>query len=269
VPGPRLIDSLPSVQTLSPDFKEKTMNLPATMDAAFITEVKQLIHAAKQRAVVAVNAELTLLYWQVGRRIADEVLQGERAEYGQQIVLELSKQLTHTFGKGWSKQQLHHCMRFAESFSEPQIVSTLSRQLRWSHFLELIYVKEPLARDFYAELCAAEGWSVRVLRQQVGSLLFERTALSKQPDELIVQSLQKLRNGDGIEPAFVLKDPYVLDFLELNDQYIEKDLEDAILRELEQFILELGAGLLLWHDKNDCKLIMMISTLISCSITEN
>jgi hypothetical protein len=91
VPGPRLIDSLPSVQTLSPDFKEKTMNLPATMDAAFITEVKQLIHAAKQRAVVAVNAELTLLYWQVGRRIADEVLQGERAEYGQQIVLELSK----------------------------------------------------------------------------------------------------------------------------------------------------------------------------------
>jgi predicted nuclease of restriction endonuclease-like (RecB) superfamily len=99
--------------------------------------------------------------------------------------------------------------------------------------------------------------------------LFERTALSKQPDELIVQSLQKLRNGDGIEPAFVLKDPYVLDFLELNDQYIEKDLEDAILRELEQFILELGAGLLLWHDKNDCKLIMMISTLISCSITEN
>lgn len=132
------------------------MNLPTTNDAALITEVKQLIHAAKQRAVVAVNAELSLLYWQVGRRIAAEVLKGERAEYGQHVVLELAKQLTLTFGKGWSKQQLHHCLRFAESFTDIQIVSTLSGQLSWSHFLELIYVKEPLAREFYAELCALE-----------------------------------------------------------------------------------------------------------------
>ena len=218
------------------------MNLPTTNDAALITEVKQLIHAAKQRAVVAVNAELTLLYWQVGRRIAAEVLKGERAEYGQHVVLELAKQLTLTFGKGWSKQQLHHCLRFAESFTDIQIVSTLSGQLSWSHFLELIYVKEPLAREFYAELCALERWSVRVLRKQVGSLLFERTAISKESSQLVSITLAALREGEPLAPALIMKDPYVLDFLELNDQYIEKDLEDAILRELEQFILELGAG---------------------------
>ena len=218
------------------------MNLPAPSDVALVTEVKQLIHAAKQRAVVAVNAELTLLYWQVGRRIADEVLKGERAEYGQQVVLELAKQLTVTFGKGWSKQQLHHCLRFAESFTDIQIVSTLSGQLSWSHFLELIYVKEPLAREFYAELCAMERWSVRVLRKQVGSLLFERTAISKGSSQLVCNTLAALREGEPMAPALIMKDPYVLDFLELNDQYIEKDLEDAILRDLEQFILELGAG---------------------------
>ena len=127
----------------TPDSPEQ----PDTPDALF-GEVKNLIQSAKQRAAVAINAELTLLYWQVGQRINTEVLKGERADYGKQIVTNLSKQLSAAFGKDWGQKQLLHCCRFAEIYPDQQIVSTLSRQLHWSHFLELIYLKEPLARDF-------------------------------------------------------------------------------------------------------------------------
>jgi predicted nuclease of restriction endonuclease-like (RecB) superfamily len=220
--------------------KELTMNPINT--GTFVEEIKNLIQQAKQRATVVVNAELTLLYWQVGQRIRTETLKGERAEYGKEIVPTLATQLTQAFGKGWTKQQLHHCLRFAEQFSDIHIVSTLSGQLSWSHFLEIIYLKDSLAREFYAELCALERWSVRVLRKQVGSLLYERTAIAKEPTALVAKTLADLRHGEPLAPMLLMKDPYVLDFLQLNDQYIEKDLEDAILRELEQFILELGAG---------------------------
>lgn len=133
-------------------------------------------------------------------------------------------------------------LRFAEAFPEAEIVSTLSRQLAWSHFLELIYLKDPLQRDFYSQMCAQERWSVRQLRERKDSMLYERTVLSRQPDELIATELATLRQTREVTPAMVLKDPYVLDFLGLQDRYLEKDLEDAILRELENFLLELGAG---------------------------
>ncbi len=119
---------------------------------------------------------------------------------------------------------------------------TLSRQLSWSHFLALLPLKEPLARDFYAEMCSLEHWSVRTLRERVDSMLFERTALSKEPDGLIRQQLAALRAQGDLTAPLLLKDPYVLDFLALDDRYLEKDLEDAVLRELEHFLLELGAG---------------------------
>jgi len=152
------------------------------------------------------NAALTTLYWQIGKRINDEILKGNRAGYGEQIV------------------------------------STLSRQLVWSHFLSLIPLKGHLERDFYAEMCRVERWSVRTLRKKIDSMLYERTALSKKPDELIRYELNELRESDRITPDLVFRDPYVLDFLGLQDRYLEKDLEDAILRELESFLLELGAG---------------------------
>jgi len=133
-------------------------------------------------------------------------------------------------------------LRFAESFPEANIVSTLSRQLAWSHFLELIYLKEPLKRDFYAQMCGQERWSVRTLRERMASMLFERTALSRHPEEVLATELATLRATGDMTPALVLKDPYILDFLGLKDRYLEKDLEDAILRELENFLLELGAG---------------------------
>jgi predicted nuclease of restriction endonuclease-like (RecB) superfamily len=209
---------------------------------ALVTDVRQLIDASRTQLAGVVNSALTLLYWQIGQRINSEVLQGARAGYGDQIVLTLSRQLEAEYGRGFSSKNLRHMLRFAEAFAQPEIVLTLSRQLAWSHFLELIYLKDPLKRDFYAAMCGQERWSVRTLRERMGTMLFERTALSRKPDELLATELAALRTTGALTPNLVLKDPYVLDFLGLQDRYLEKDLEDAILRELENFLLELGAG---------------------------
>lgn len=215
---------------------------PVIESEALLHDIRQLIEDSRSRLAVTVNSALTLLYWNIGLRIHTEVLKGERAEYGEQIVATLAKQLETSYGRGFSSKNLRHMLRFAESFPDANIVSTLSRQLAWSHFLELIYLKDPLQRDFYTQMCAQERWSVRRLRERKDTLLFERTALSRQPDEVLSSELAALREAGDITPALVLKDPYILDFLGLKDRYLEKDLEDAILRELENFLLELGAG---------------------------
>ena len=131
-------------------------------------------------------------------------------------------------------------IQFAELFPDVQIVSALSTQLGWSHFIELLSIDDPLKREFYAELCRIERWNVRTLRHKIGHLLYERTAVSKKPDELIVRDLAALRDEDRMTPDLVFRDPYFLDFLGLTGLYAEKDVEQAILRELEAFILELG-----------------------------
>jgi predicted nuclease of restriction endonuclease-like (RecB) superfamily len=218
------------------------MSQSPLVDNALAAEVKQLIQSAKQRAVVAVNAELTLLYWQVGKRIADEVLGGERAEYGKQVIDHLARDLTVAFGKGWNKKQLHHCLRFAETFPEPEIVSALRRQLSWTHFKNLIYLDNLVKREFYLTMAVQERWSTRTLAERIDKQLFERTAISRKPEETIIHELTLLRESGLVNENLILKDPYILDFLDLNDSYLEKDLEDAILRELQQFILELGSG---------------------------
>ena len=133
-------------------------------------------------------------------------------------------------------------MQFAEAFPDEEIVATVSRQLSWSHIKELLPLGRPHQREFYVEMCRIEGWSVRTLRERVDSMLYERTALSKQPDELVKQELAVLRSRGDVSPSMLLKDPYILDFLGLADRFLERDLEDAILRELETFLLELGSG---------------------------
>jgi predicted nuclease of restriction endonuclease-like (RecB) superfamily len=215
-------------------------DLPET--SQLFQEIRQLIDAAKQRAAVAINSEITFLYWQVGCCIQTEILQGQRAEYGKQIIASLSQRLTQNYGKGWSEQQLRHCLRFAETFPDDQIVSALRRQLSWTHIKTLIYIDDSLKRDFYIELCRLENWSSRQLQERINSMLFERTALSRKPEDTIRHDLEQLRQTQQPSPDILLKDPYILDFLNLNDRYLEKDLEDAILRDIEQFLLELGAG---------------------------
>lgn len=219
----------------------KPPEAPEHPDTLF-SEIKGLIQSARQRAAVAVNAELTLLYWQVGERINSEVLKGERANYGQEVVVGLSKRLTQAFGRGWSRRNLFQMIRFAELFPSLEIVQTLSAQLSWSHFTALISLEDSLKREFYLTMAIQERWSVRTLADRIDKLLFERTALPKKPELTITRELEILRSQGKLNEEMVLKDPYVLDFLEMNDAYLEKDLEDAILREMQQFLLELGVG---------------------------
>jgi predicted nuclease of restriction endonuclease-like (RecB) superfamily len=209
---------------------------------ALVRDIRQLIESSRTELAVTVNSALTLLYWHIGQRIQHEVLQGERAAYGEQIVSTLARQLEADYGRGFSGKNLRHMLRFAEAFPQAEIVSALRRQLSWTHIKTLIYIDDPLKRDFYLQMCQQERWSTRTLQERLDSLLFERTALSHQPEELLATELASLRQSGQLTPALLLKDPYVLDFLGLQDRYLEKDLEDAILRELELFLLELGVG---------------------------
>lgn len=207
-----------------------------------LEDLRSLIREARGSVAQAVNSALVLLYWEVGHRIRTEILREKRADYGEQIVPTLSAQLVADFGDGFSRRNLFRMIRFAEVFSDRQVVATLARQLSWSHFIEIIPLKDDLQRDFYAEMCRLERWSVRTLHDKIGGLLFERTALSKKPAELAKQELAGLREEDKLTPDLVFRDPYLLNFLGLADTYSEHDVEMAILRELEKFILELGGG---------------------------
>jgi len=210
--------------------------------APLLTEVRGLILAAREGIARTFNSGLTQLYWEIGNRIRKDVLKEKRAEYGEQIVSALSAQLSKEFGRGFSKRNLFNMVRFAEAFPEPKIVHALSAQLGWTHFRQIIYLDDELKRDFYAEMCRIERWSTRTLEKKIGGMLYERTALSKKADKLIRQELAALREEDRLTPDLVFRDPYVLDFLGLRDTYAEKDLESAILRAMEAFLLELGVG---------------------------
>lgn len=205
-------------------------------------DVRALIVAARQRVGLFVNQELTLLYWDVGRRLRIEVLREQRADYGKAVVDHLVIALSQEFGSGFGRRNLFNMLRFAEVFVDRQIVQTLSAQLSWSHFVEILPLDEPLKREFYTELARLHRWSVRTLRDKIRSMLFERTALSRKPDELIQQEIALIRDADQLTPDMVLRDPYLLPFLGLTDTYSEKDLEDAIIRQMEAFLLEVGDG---------------------------
>ena len=189
-------------------------------------EVRQLIDTAKQRTAIAVNAELTLLYWNVGKRIQEKVLEQRRGEYGKRVVLGLSQQLTQTYGRGWGQRHLWNCLRFAEQFPDLEIVHTVCALLSWSHPRLLSTMDDSFKRDFDVEVAQIEKWSVRQLKERIDSMLYERTALSRKPEEAIQQDLAQLRDVQEVTPDLLLKDPYVLDFLDLKDRYTERDLED-------------------------------------------
>ncbi|MCC6664072.1 MAG: DUF1016 family protein [Polyangiaceae bacterium] len=201
-----------------------------------------MIDAARKQLAVAANAALTTLYWHIGHRVRTEVLEEQRAEYGAQIVAAVGRQLEARYGRGFGEKNLRRMVQFAEVFPDSAIVAALLRQLGWTHFTLLIPLKEPLKRDFYAEMCRIERWSTRELRQKIDGMLYERTALSKKPAELVREELAALHEKGEVTPALVFQDPYMLDFLQLADSYSEKDLESAILREIERFLLELGGS---------------------------
>lgn len=209
--------------------------------ADLLAELRTLIEASRNRVASAVNREMVLLYWRVGRRIRVDLIGKERATYGEEIVTTVSAQLVPEFGEGFGARNLYRMIRFADLFPDEAAIAALSETLSWSHFVELLLVKDDLARAFYVEICRLERWSVRTLRERVGTMLFERTALSRKPESLIRQELDALRDEDRVTPALVFRDPYLLSFLGLKDTWSEKDLSAAILRELESFLLELGS----------------------------
>lgn len=205
-------------------------------------DIASLIEDSRSFVANTVNTTLVLLYWKIGKRINSEILKNKRAEYGKQIVVSLTRQLTEKYGKGWDDKTLRHCLRSAETFSEELILSAAQRQLGWTHLKTIMYLKDELQREFYMEMCIQERWSTRRLREKMDGMLYERTAISKKPEQLIKQELKQLRDDDKLTPDLVFRDPYILNFLGLKDTYSEKNLEDAILQELETFILELGQG---------------------------
>jgi predicted nuclease of restriction endonuclease-like (RecB) superfamily len=215
---------------------------PAIVDeAALLTDLRELIQSARQRIATVANSTTTLLYWHLGRRILADSLQDERAPYGKSILATVSRELTLEFGQAFTLRSLYRAIQFYQGFADQEIVSMLSTQLSWSHFLELLPLKDPLARDFYAEMCGIERWDVRTLRQKIGGMLFQRTALSRKPEAVISAEIVKLRDGQ-MTPDTVFRDPYLLDLLGLKGAYSERDLESAILREIEGVLLELGVG---------------------------
>jgi predicted nuclease of restriction endonuclease-like (RecB) superfamily len=207
---------------------------------ALSEEIKSLVVSSKQQVARTINSTLTLLHWNIGKRIQTELLKSSRADYGSEVVANLSKDLTANFGRGWSKRQLHHCIRFAELYPDSSIVQTVSAQLNWSQIQLITTIDEELKRSFYIELCRLEKWSYRQLQSRIQSMLYERTAISRKPEKTIKQDLELLKTDKIVHPDLIFKDPYLLDFLGLSDTYSEKDLESAILVELQKFITELG-----------------------------
>jgi predicted nuclease of restriction endonuclease-like (RecB) superfamily len=216
--------------------------VPPVTSPPLLDDLRRMIEETRQGVAATVNAAISVLYWNVGRRIREDILQKKRAEYGRQILPTLSAKLTVEYGRGWNERNLAYMVRFAETFPDEAILHTLCAKLSWSHFRLLVGMDDQIKRDFYAEMCRIEGWSTRTLEKKIGSMLFERTALSRRPEKLIEQELRLLRETDKLTPELVFRDPYLLDFLGLKDTFAEKDVEAGILLEMEAFILELGVG---------------------------
>lgn len=205
-----------------------------------LNSLVSIIETSRKRVAAVINNELTLLYWNVGKIINEDILMHGRSEYGKKVVQEISTELTERFGNGFSRANLHNFMKFNELYPTIEIVYSLSGQLTWTHIRNIIYIPDELKREFYTQMCIHERWSIRTLQERIDSMMFERTAISRKPEETIKNELQLLQSEKKLSPDLIFKDPYVLDFLGLTDTFSEKDLESAILYNLQKFIIELG-----------------------------
>jgi len=224
---------------------KKTNNPPAVIvstdpSSDLFQEITRLIKDARQHVAYEYNSTQALLCWLIGKRIGEDLLQRERADYGKEIISSLGRQLTLSYGKGYSRANLFRMIRFSKLFPNKDIVSTLSRQLSWSHFVILCSMDDSLKRDFYAEMCRVQRWSVRSLKKQVDGMLYERTGISKQPESVIESQLKKLKNHDEMTPELIFKEPYFLDFIGVHTYESEEELESLILSNITDFLQELG-----------------------------
>jgi len=207
---------------------------------SYFKQISDIISQARRNAEIAVNSELVTLYWNIGRVVKTQILEGNKPEYGKSVIDNLSRELVAEYGKGYSKTNLFNMVKLYEVFGDERIFHSLSGKLTWTHLKKIIYMDDPLKRDFYATLAINEKWSVREMNSRIDTMLYERTNLSKKPEITIANDLQLLRDEKKMSTDLVLRDPYVLDFLDLKDNFGEKDLENAIIVELERFIMEMG-----------------------------
>lgn len=212
------------------------------VDDTLFGDVADLIDSARQRAAASVNSELVMLHWSIGKRVREEVLGGERAAYGQDIVKRLAARLTERYGRGYSWQNIFRMMRAAELYPDAEIFSPLARILTWTNITELLTISDQPKRDFYLAFCVHERWSKRTLRAKIAAKLYERTLAAGGSTEGLAADLESLAATGTVEPSLAFHDPYVLDFLGLPQQHSEADLERAILDEMQRFLLELGVG---------------------------
>ena len=222
---------------------KEIINSGSVEQQSLIKDLRQIIEQARGHVAATANYELTMMYWHIGERINREVLGNQRAEYGKQIVAQVATQLQEDYGKkGFEIRNIRRMMQFAALFPQEQIVSQAATQLTWSHFMEVLPLKNDIAREFYITLAASERWGRNRLRKEIDGMLFERTAIATKPDELIKKELSTLRDNDVMSPDLVFKSPYFLEFTGLKGMYSEKSLEDCLIAHLEQFIIELGNG---------------------------
>ena len=208
---------------------------------ALMQDVSNFIDTAKNHIAREYNSTQVLLYWLIGKRIEEEILQSERADYGESIVSMIAQQLLIKYGKGYSRPNLFRMIKLAQLFPNREIVSTLSRQLSWSHLILICAIEDPLKREFYMEMSRIQNWSVRALKSQVDSLLYERTGISKKPEEVIQAQLHNLKTQDQMTSDLVFKDPYFINFVGLENHHSESVLEDFILNNITDFLQELGS----------------------------
>ena len=209
----------------------KPSDTSTKMDSSLFQDLARIIDQGKTQLERQVNSTITLVYWQVGKRINENVLNNQRAEYGKEIVLPVATQLVSKYGRSFEVKNLRRMMQFAEQFTDFEIVVPLARQLSWSHILLLLPLKSKEEKIFYAQKAVDETLGKRELRKQIEQKAYERGEIANVQVSLGIPELQN-----------TFKDPYFLDFLGLKDGYMEKDLESAIIKELENFILELGKG---------------------------
>jgi predicted nuclease of restriction endonuclease-like (RecB) superfamily len=208
---------------------------------SLIADIRQLIEEARQHVAREYNATQVFLCWFIGKRIDETVLKLERAEYGERVIALLAADLSDHYGRGFGKVNLSRMLKFSRVFPDKEIVSTLSKQLAWSHLVMICVLEDPLQRDFYSEMCRIQNWSVRTLKQQIDSQLYERTAISKKETAVIEQQIQALKQHDTMTVDMVLKDPYFIDFIGGPESFSEQDLENSILNNITEFLQELGS----------------------------
>ena len=210
-------------------------------EIVLFNDVCNIIDQTRNKIAVYVNTEVCLTNWYVGKRIKEDVLYNQRAEYGKQILKNLSRRLTAQYGSGWSIYKLQHCVRAAHTCTEHELVYATRTQLSWTHLRSLMGVKDSLERQFYAQMCTIEHWDTRTLDEKIDQQLYQRTAISRKPEEVIKKELQEARNNNQLLPDMVFRSSYILDMLGLPDVFSESDLETAIITQIEDFIKELGS----------------------------